>query len=80
MTKKPMTKKEVTVTEYFKESRIIHLYASRDAAQGFTEFGTLWTGADLGSANPPPDYYMLIVDARFDFDEVIEYIQNYETK
>ncbi len=50
---------------------VIYLYASPDAAADFGRFGLIerWTAK--------PDYYQLDVDARYDFAEVVAYIEAY---
>ena len=67
---KPKIKQEVAITTIHPSHRVIYFYASRDAANEFAEFGTVGQG---GAVN----LYCLIVDARFDFDEVLAYIKGY---
>jgi hypothetical protein len=65
---KPRIKKEVAVGIVLHGS-LIEFYASRDAATEFEEFGKVVHFYD--------EKYTLIVDRRFDFDEVLEYIKSY---
>ena len=69
---KPTPKKEVAVSWYCDGGGIkaIYFYSTTDALPDFVSFGkiTEWTSQD---------YYQLKVDPRFDFKEVLEYIQRY---
>jgi hypothetical protein len=51
---------------------VIYFYATNDAIDDFREFGFVRPGENK-------NYYCLEVDARYDFDEVLKYIQNYDT-
>ena len=66
---KPEQKREVTVTFFNSPTRMICFDASPDAAQEFGEYG--------GIFNYYKNHYRVLVDARYDFDEVLAYIQNY---
>lgn len=69
MTKqKPQMKKEVAVTWHYEPLRQIRFYATEDAVTEFYPFGQV---DDDGQT------YLLTVDARYIFEEVLEYIQNY---
>ena len=68
----PMLKKEVAIDVLLPESRCIYFFASTDAAEEFRSFGRL--RPDVGARQ----YYCLWVDARYNFDEVLAYIQNYD--
>ena len=65
---KPIPKKEVAIR--FAEEIVRHIvfYASADAVEDFKEFGLL---------EQDERSYSLLVDSRFDFNEVKEYIENY---
>lgn len=69
--KKPRIKREVAIESIFPQTQAIHFYASPDAAEELGEFGTTTSGGLIKNK------YRLQVDARFDFDEVVEYIKNY---
>lgn len=66
--KKPQPKREVTVTFYDKNYHLIVIQASQDAIEDVKEFGNMY---------PEGPHYHLFVDGRYDFDEVLMYIQNY---
>lgn len=66
---KPKIKKEVAVSWVYKPVGIIYLYATNDAANELSEFGDLFQ-RDSGE-------WRMIVDPRFDFDEVLAYIERY---
>ena len=71
MKQEPLMKREVAVEFYYEPIRHINFYATADAATEFEQYGTLL---------PDPnrrDGYRLEVDARYDFGEVLAYIQNY---
>jgi hypothetical protein len=68
--KKPQMKKEAAIkpmAAYF-----ILFYATQEAADVFSEFGHIRPKAD-GINN----LYAMDIDARYDKDEVVEYIDNY---
>ena len=67
---RPTIKREVATTFQDKNTRIIWFYATQDAVTEFNRYGLI---RDTNR----PDYYYIAVDARFDFDEVLAYIQNY---
>jgi hypothetical protein len=58
----------VAVTLKLEEYNMITLYATPDAAADFAQFG------DGGSK------YTLYTDPRFDFKEIVRYIENYATR
>lgn len=66
--KKPQPKHEVAVVSYHKNHRLIVFQASPDAVEDFRDFGNIY---------PEQHNYHLIVFGRYDFDEVLAYIQNY---
>jgi hypothetical protein len=63
---------EVAVTLKLEEYNMITLYATPDAAADFAQFGDL--SGDGGSK------YTLYADPRFDFKEIVRYIENYATR
>ena len=67
---KPTPKKEVAIDWASESDKIIFFYSTLDALDNFVSFGnvTEWTRQN---------YYRLKVDSRFDFNEVLEYIQKY---
>ena len=68
---KPNPKREVAIRLYYPTLMIIDFYATEDAATEFREFGQL---------ERDPMYtngWHLIIDSRFDFEEVLRYIENY---
>lgn len=67
---KPVMKKEVEIDFIYRSARTIHFYATNDAASEFNDYGDL-------DSYIRPNTFCLVVDARFDFDEVVEYIKNY---
>ena len=70
MLKKPVMKKEVAVVYANAETRDIGFYSTQDAVTEFAEFGLLRKGYS-------PDRYVLSVDSRFDFTEVVDYMKAY---
>ena len=65
---KPQPKKEVAVSFYSELTRQIRFNATKDAVEDFKVFGLVYMIYNE---------YGLIVDSRYDFNEVIAYIQNY---
>lgn len=66
---KPQLKRELAIDIIHRSVNVIIFYASADAAEDFREFGHL---QECGK-----ERYSLIVDARYDFEEVLKYIENY---
>jgi hypothetical protein len=71
MNEKPQPKREIGI-EWMHDNRIICLYATKDALEDLKEFGTIHD-----AANGLKEQYWLLVDARYDFQEVVDYIKNY---
>lgn len=69
---KPQMKKEVALDQALEHSRAIYFYATPDAAGEIGEFGQVIAREGI------PNAYRLLVDARFDFGEVVNYIVNYD--
>lgn len=67
---KPTPKKEVVVFYHSEISKMIVIYSTADAITEFAEFGHIATF-------PNSSQYTLFVDARYDFLEVLSYIENY---
>jgi len=67
---KPTMKREVAISVTEHTGRTVFLYATPDAAEVFSGLGHIW---ELSS----PNYYHLTVDARYDFDEVVRFIEGY---
>jgi hypothetical protein len=77
MTAKPQRKREVAListSTYPSGLRSISFCASPEAAQEVGEFGTLSTWDSV------KDCYQLTVDPRFDFDEVVRFIEEYDSQ
>lgn len=72
MNTKPVPKKEVCVQYADKSLRWITFYSTPDALTEFATFGRLLPAATLH-----PDAHRLSVDPRYDFDEVLAYIEAY---
>ena len=71
MNNKPQMKREVSVTFHHEGVREIAFYSTPDAVTEFWQYGCVISSDKLRN------YYRLIVDARYDFAEVLEFIQNY---
>ena len=71
---KPQPKSEVAIYYAIDVARDICVYASPDALGDLKEFGRLWQ--DSGKENEPSLWH-ISVDARYDFQEVVDYIKNY---
>lgn len=69
---KPTPKREVSVESYVKEYGWIRFYSSQDTVTEFMTFGKIHDESFL-----KPNFYWLVVDTRYDFDEVLEYIERY---
>ena len=65
---KPTMKREIAIQS--EGTDMIYFWCTPDAAQAMTRFGPVQRWAYEGQ-------YQLIVDPRFDFQEVREYILNY---
>ena len=73
MTKnKPTMQKEVAVKVALKSVRHIVFYSTADALSSFSEFGFVCPDSDTRE-----DSYLLSVDPRFEFDDVVAYMENY---
>jgi hypothetical protein len=71
MMDKPIPKREVAVYTVIQAVRQINFHATNDAVTEFDEFGTrVDAGGILGG-------YSLYVDSRYDFDEVLAFIEGY---
>ena len=71
MKNKPVQKREVAIDVALHTTRRVVFYASNDAVTEFAEFGKLEAWQDT------KEKYTLWVDARFDFNEVLEFIEGY---
>jgi hypothetical protein len=71
--KKPVRKREVATETVLESQHLIYMTATRDAAEDMWQFGFM---RDLSESRP--DWYQLEVDPRYDFNEVLEYIQHYD--
>lgn len=70
MMEKPRPKKEVAIQTAIKTTRTIFFFASKDAIEEFKDFGHISQDINGG-------LIVLNVDMRYDFDEVVNYIENY---
>ncbi len=68
MTERPKVKREIGIA--WTEGNAIKVYASKDAIEDIKEFGDV-------SKLSEGETYILVVDARYDFQEVVDYIKNY---
>jgi len=73
MAKKPTIKREVAVTFALESVGQIDFYATSDAVTEFEKFGAI-DPSGRGLA----DHYTIRVDARYDFNEVLDYIKAYD--
>lgn len=67
---KPQPKRETALRVVNPSTRFIEFCASSDAVQEFAEFGYVGT---LGG-----NRYYITVDARYDFEEIANYIRDYD--
>ena len=67
---KPKPKSEVAIHTAIEFTRSIFFFASKDAMDDFREFGHMSQDKEGG-------LICLSVDARYDFNEVLKYIENY---
>ena len=70
MIKRPVPQKEVAISFILESYRLILFYASLDAASDMQEFGDVRPGNRKS-------FYQLVVDARYEFSDVVAYIENY---
>lgn len=68
---KPIPKKEVAVEWYDEKLRVIYFWTTDDALTEFVEYG------NVAKTNEGRNKYFIHVDPRYDFGEVLRYIQNY---
>lgn len=68
--KKPTLQREVGIVRIFNRARVITFNATQDSSTEFEGFGNLSYSVSM-------KYYTLTVDARYDFDEVVKYIEEY---
>ncbi len=71
MTTTPVMQHEVAVDEVIQLQNYVTFWATPDAAQEFTQFGTVCPWKDIANK------YHICIDKRYDFDEVVDYLQNY---
>ena len=71
----PQMKREVAIAGVFNINHLrrIDFYSTADAVIDFMQFGYLQKYGDGTSR----DKYSLYVDPRYDFDEVVKYMENY---
>ena len=68
---KPKPKTELALNTIIPSLGYTTFYATRDAAEMVAEFG------DVKPYDEVKDKYTAIIDARYDFDEVISYLKGY---
>ena len=71
MTTKPVMQKLITIGVAKKEYNYVSFWAPADVVKEFEQFGKLTNWPSQ------PERYRLSVDGRFDFDEIVAYIENY---
>lgn len=71
---RPQIKREVSIDQIIEDRRLICVYLTPDALEDIKEFTSSIDYFKYSS----PNYYHLFIDPRYDFDEVVEYIRNYE--
>ena len=69
MMSKPVMKTDIAIDWAGKTTRIMYIYATAEALADIARFG------DVEEA--PYGQHLLRVDARYDFDDVVAYIENY---
>jgi len=69
--KKPQLKRELAVEWSNEPTHFISFYATPDAVEDVKQFGRITLFSDA------PNLYHLVVDGRYDFQEVLEYLKNY---
>ena len=68
---KPTLKREVAVSLVLRSINAIGFHATDDAVTEFEQFGVLTEALAISGG------YRLYVDSRYDFDEVLAFIENY---
>ena len=68
----PQPKQELAIDFYYEPEHIIHFYATPDAADDIKQFGQI-RSEHCGT----PNLYLLTVDRRYDFQEVLAYLKSY---
>ena len=68
---KPIMKQEVAILVSIKSVRQIVFFATNDAVSEFAPYGNIIRDDNVR------EKYSMFVDARYDFDEVLEYMQGY---
>ena len=68
---KPEPKREAAVDRYHETAGSIDFYASPDALEDIKEFGYVLPDPII------PNRYILYVDKRYNFQEVLAYIEKY---
>lgn len=69
---KPQMKRKVGIRIVLEESLTITFNCSIELADEFSSFGKIERDIDKSTT------HMLLVDSRYDFDEVLKYIKSYE--
>lgn len=69
---KPKIKKELAIAHALKALYIIYFYASPDAIEDLYDFGMVEPQDAIADS-----YYSILVDRRYDIDDVVEYMENY---
>lgn len=70
---KPQPKQEIAIVSVLQSVQHIIFYGTPDAVSDISEFGYI-------HSHVPKDKYTLIVDTRYDFGEVVDYMKNYSAK
>jgi hypothetical protein len=69
MTEKPVMRREMAVSRRAKNTRWIQVYATKDAISELLSFGEI--------VHVQGDMYNLTVDARYDYNEVLAWVEGY---
>ena len=70
MSNKPQPKRELAIDKVLGPLNTVYFYASSDALEDIKPFGLI-------SAAHAPNHYRLGVDKRYDFAEVVAYMEAY---
>lgn len=72
MMKKPVMKRKLAITNLVPSMRIVSFYADKDTADSLKEFGKVFSNTEEDLR----DSHELYVDPRFDFEDVVEYMES----
>lgn len=72
MSKMPVMKRELSIRRVDNDPPRVTFWATRDAASDISRFGYLMEYSFI------PNDYTLVIDTRYDVEEVVAYIRAYE--